>query len=50
MMTETVVTVTQPTTEPPKPTNNLGWLKINFAYFVSIPGILKLIQVVSVKF
>lgn len=51
MMTETVVTVApQPApqpAEPPKNPNNLGWLKINISYFATIPGILKLVQVVS---
>lgn len=55
MMTETVVTVTQSQAVPPnaanqaqaKPENNLNWIKFNIRYFQSIPGILKLVQLVS---
>lgn len=55
MMTETVVTVDQSQAAPPnaaqhgqaKPDNSLNWIKFNFQYFQSIPGILKLVQLVS---
>ncbi|XP_062537302.1 CKLF-like MARVEL transmembrane domain-containing protein 4 [Armigeres subalbatus] len=54
MMTETVVTVDQSQAAPPnatphgqpKPDNSLNWIKFNFRYFQSIPGILKLVQLV----
>lgn len=54
MMTETVVTVDQSQAAPPnaaqhgqaKPDNSLNWIKFNFQYFQSIPGILKLVQLV----
>lgn len=55
MMTETVVTVDQSQAAPPnatnqaqaKPDNSLNWIKFNIQYFQSIPGILKLVQMVS---
>lgn len=55
MMTETVVTVDQSQAAPPnatqhgqaKPDNSLNWIKFNIQYFQSIPGILKLVQLVS---
>lgn len=54
-MTETVVTVDQSQAAPPnaanqaqaKPDNSLNWIKFNIQYFQSIPGILKLVQMVS---
>uniref|UniRef100_A0A1Q3FZF5 Putative member of chemokine-like factor super family n=3 Tax=Culex tarsalis TaxID=7177 RepID=A0A1Q3FZF5_CULTA len=56
MMTETVVTVDQSQAAPPpssatgqaqaKPDNSLNWIKFNVHYFTSIPGILKLVQLV----
>lgn len=59
MMTETVVTVDQPQQATPaangaqqaqaKPDNSLNWIKFNVQYFQSIPGILKLVQLVSVE-
>lgn len=50
MMTETVVTV-DPNRPPgaqtqPKP-SGLGWVQINFSYFTTIPGIIKIVQIVS---
>jgi hypothetical protein len=61
MMTETTVTVTttegapghnatsQPTvkSDPGQGQNSLAWIRLNFLYFRTIPGILKLLQVVS---
>lgn len=58
MMTETVVTVEQGRPQntgppPPKPDGQqqtqdpLSWIAYNLAYFQTIPGILKLIQLVS---
>uniref|UniRef100_A0A182LSK8 Uncharacterized protein n=1 Tax=Anopheles culicifacies TaxID=139723 RepID=A0A182LSK8_9DIPT len=60
MMAETVVTVETPnrnagtpTATPAagqaqaKPESNLNWLKFNTQYFITIPGILKIVQVVS---
>ncbi|XP_067013448.1 plasmolipin [Anabrus simplex] len=55
MMTETTVTVTSndapPSSQPAVKTDSgyqgqgaLSWLKINIAYFKSIPGIIKIIQ------
>lgn len=57
-MTETVVTVEQGRPQntgppPPKPDGQqqpqdpLSWIAYNMAYFQTIPGILKLIQLVS---
>uniref|UniRef100_A0A8W7PZE1 Uncharacterized protein n=1 Tax=Anopheles coluzzii TaxID=1518534 RepID=A0A8W7PZE1_ANOCL len=58
MMAETVVTVETPNrtaaspaaTPAPgqaqaKPESNLNWLKFNTQYFITIPGILKIVQV-----
>lgn len=65
MMTETVVTVEQdrpqntggpPPQPPPKPAgpqqtqDPLSWIAYNRAYFQTIPGVLKLIQLVSELF
>lgn len=61
MMTETTVTVTatdaapghnasgQPTvkSDPGQGQGSLDWIRLNILYFRTIPGILKLIQVVS---
>ncbi|XP_055586345.1 CKLF-like MARVEL transmembrane domain-containing protein 4 [Uranotaenia lowii] len=52
MMTETVVTVDQSHASPgaqqqqqqAKPDSSLNWIKFNLLYFKSIPGILKLVQ------
>lgn len=61
MMSETVVTVepgnrNNPQPPPPKPAapqqngaGPLSWITFNTAYFQSVPGLLKLIQLVSVK-
>lgn len=56
MMTETAVTVTtnegaphhQPSvkTDPGQAPGSLSWMRINFEYFKTIPGIIKLVQVV----
>ncbi|XP_055533369.1 CKLF-like MARVEL transmembrane domain-containing protein 4 [Wyeomyia smithii] len=52
MMTETVVTVDQSHAAPrsnaaqAKPDNSLNWIKFNVQYFKSIPGILKVVQVI----
>lgn len=55
MMTETVVTVDQSQAAPAanaahqtqaKPDSSLNWIKFNVQYFQSIPGILKLVQLV----
>jgi hypothetical protein len=60
-MTETTVTVTttegtpshnatsQPTvkSDPGQSQNSLAWIRLNVAYFRTIPGILKVLQVVS---
>jgi hypothetical protein len=62
-MTETTVTVTttegapghnatsQPTvkSDPGQGQNSLAWIRLNVAYFRTIPGILKLLQVVSCR-
>lgn len=53
MMSETVVTVDpnrQPQAQPKpaaQPQGSLSWVKFNIGYFQTIPGILKLIQLVS---
>lgn len=63
MMAETVVTVDPPNIAggspaaavataataggQAKPESNLNWLKFNTQYFITIPGILKIVQVVS---
>lgn len=53
MMSETVVTVDpnrQPSAQPKpaaQPQGSLSWVKFNIGYFQTIPGILKLIQLVS---
>lgn len=53
MMTETAVTVTSdahpqhhPTvkTDPGQSPGNLSWMRINIAYYKTVPGILKLVQ------
>lgn len=46
-MTETVITVTpQQGTEPKSDsTNPLSWIRINFAYFRTVPGMIKILQV-----
>ena len=63
MMTETTVTVTttegapghnatsQPTvkSDPGQGQNSLAWIRLNFLYFRTIPGILKVLQVVSYR-
>lgn len=61
MMSETVVTVepgnrNNPQAPPPKPAapqqngaGPLSWITFNTAYFQSVPGLLKLIQLVSVR-
>lgn len=56
MMSETVVTV-DPNRQPqaqPKPAaqsqGSLSWVKFNIGYFQTIPGILKLIQLVNKHF
>lgn len=52
-MTETVVTVQHPSQGPrPQTTttttsDGLGWIQFNLQYFTTIPGILKLAQLVS---
>jgi hypothetical protein len=47
MMSEVVVTVEPNRPQQPKPSNTkLNWLQINIVYFKSIPGILKLIQLI----
>lgn len=53
-MTETVVTVQHPESKPGKPgvendsANNLfAWVEINYKYFKTVPGMLKLAQLVS---
>lgn len=61
MMSETVVTIDpnrnaqqQPQQQQPKPATApggaLSWIKFNVGYFQTIPGILKLVQLVSTKF
>lgn len=52
-MTETVVTV-QPTNgvhaaahQQQAPGDGLAWLQFNLQYFATIPGIIKLVQLVS---
>lgn len=51
-MTETVVTV-QPTNgvhaahQQQAPGQGLGWLQFNLQYFATIPGIIKLVQLVN---
>lgn len=53
MMTETVVTVEQPTRNgaqpniPPKSGNALSFLQFNINYFTTIPGYIKIAQLVS---
>lgn len=59
MMSETVVTVesgnrNSPQAPPPKPagpnqtaSGPLNWITFNIGYFQSVPGLLKLIQLVS---
>lgn len=61
MMSETVVTVesgnrNNAQAPPPKPaapqasgSGPLSWIVFNTAYFTSVPGLLKLIQLVSVR-
>lgn len=58
MMSETVVTVESGRNNaaaPPKPAapqqaaGPLSWITFNSAYFQTVPGILKLIQLVSAK-
>lgn len=53
-MTETVVTVQNPESKPGKPgvengniNNIFSWVEINYKYFKTLPGILKLAQLVS---
>lgn len=53
MMTETTITVS-PTegaphvkSDPGQGQGSLGWLRLNVDYFKTLPGILKLLQVVS---
>lgn len=54
MMSETVVTVERNNAPPPKPaapnaqqnSGPLSWIAFNTAYFQTVPGILKLIQLV----
>lgn len=56
MMSETVVTIdpnrNAQQQQQPKPAtapgNALSWIKFNVGYFQTIPGILKLVQLVSV--
>lgn len=55
MMTETVVTV-QPTNgmhaaahQQQAPGQGLAWLQFNLQYFATIPGIIKLVQLVKRK-
>lgn len=48
-MPETVVTVDssqQRTGAQPKPASSLSWIQCNVSYFVTLPGILKIIQLV----
>ncbi|GAB0089007.1 uncharacterized protein DMENIID0001_034780 [Sergentomyia squamirostris] len=47
-MPETVVTVdsSQRTQPAPKPASSLSWVQCNVYYFLTLPGILKLIQVI----
>lgn len=56
MMTETVVTVEQPTRNgaqpnipPPKNGNALSFLQFNINYFTTIPGYIKILQLVGVS-
>lgn len=55
-MSETVVTVDpnrQPQAQPKpaaQPQGSLSWVKFNIGYFQTIPGILKLIQLVNKQF
>jgi len=51
MMTETVITVQHPsngtrTTQTTTQVDGLGWIQFNLPYFGTIPGILKLVQLV----
>lgn len=53
-MPDTVVTVQNPESKPGKPgvengnVNNIfSWVEINYKYFKTLPGILKLVQLVS---
>lgn len=52
-MSETVVTVQNPDSKPGKPgvengnINIFSWVEINHKYFKTLPGILKLAQLVS---
>jgi len=53
-MPDTVVTVQNPESKPGKPgvengnVNNIfSWVEINYKYFKTLPGILKLAQLVS---
>ncbi|XP_059617272.1 CKLF-like MARVEL transmembrane domain-containing protein 4 [Phlebotomus argentipes] len=47
-MPETVVTVdsSQRTTAQPKPASSLSWIQCNVSYFLTLPGLLKLIQLI----
>lgn len=54
-MPDTVVTVQNPEPRPGKPgvengslSNMFGWVEINYNYFKTLPGILKLTQLVSI--
>jgi len=54
IMPDTVVTVQNPESKPGKPgvengnVNNIfSWVEINYNYFKTLPGILKLAQLVS---
>lgn len=47
-MTETTVTVTSnENSTPNKQPGALSWIRLNYDYFKSIPGILKIVQAVS---
>lgn len=47
-MPETVVTMTQTEGKPESTTDSLfGWININYGYFRTPPGIIKLAQAVS---
>lgn len=59
MMSETVVTIDpnrnaqqqqQQTKPAAAPAGALSWIKFNYGYFQTIPGILKLVQLVSFIF
>lgn len=48
-MTETVITVTNGAQQTQsRPAADLGWIQFNVNYFLTYPGIIKLIQLVKI--